>query len=84
MLALPQSRTRLTLPEKFSERVEVGDALPTRLIEKPDQNTRCGEGIAVGPVAIRDLDPVVARNRVQISDGVPLTVEGGGSGESPC
>ena len=35
------------------------------------RNTRRGQSIAVGPVAIREVDPVVARYRVQISAPQP-------------
>ena len=66
LLALSRSRTPPTLPEKGSEGVEVGESLPARLIEEPDQNTRRGQGVSVSPVAIRDVDPEVPRNRVEI------------------
>ena len=46
--------------------MEVGESLPTRLIEEPDQDTRRGQGVSVSPVAIRDVDPEVPRNRVEI------------------
>ena len=66
LLALPRSRTPPTLPEKSSEGVEVGESPPARLIEEPDQNTRGSQCISVGPVAIRDVDPVMPRNLVEV------------------
>jgi hypothetical protein len=51
--------------------VEVGESLPARLIEEPDQKTRRGQGISVSPVAIRDLDPEVPCNRVEIPAAQP-------------
>ena len=66
LLALPRSRTPPTLAEKSPEGVEVGESLPARLIEEPDQNARRGQGISVSPVAILDVDPEVPRNRVEI------------------
>ena len=66
LLTLPRSRTPPTLPEKSSERVEVGESLAARLIEEPDQNTRGGQGVSVCSVAIRDVDPEMSCNRVEI------------------
>jgi len=66
LLALSLSRTPPTLPEKGSEGVEVGESLPDRLIEEPDQNARRGQGVSVSPVAIRDVDPEVPRNCVEM------------------
>ena len=45
-------------------------------------------GLVAGPAAL-GLIPLQMGNEalhllVEVSDGVPLTVEGGGSGESPC
>ncbi len=71
MLPLPRSRTPYTLAEKGSEGVEVGESLSARLIEEPDQNARSGQGISVGPMAIRNLDPEVPRNRIEISASKP-------------
>ncbi len=77
LLALSRSRTPPTLPEKGSEGVQVGESLPVRLIEEPDQNARRGQGVSVSPVAIRDVDPHVPRDRVEIP--VPQPRE-----EPPC
>ena len=71
MLALPRSRASSTPPEKRFEGVEIGESLPARLIEKPDQNPRRGQGISVSPVAILDIDPEVPRNRVEIPTPQP-------------
>ena len=64
MQALPRSRTPSTLTQKRSEGVEVGESLPARFIEEPDQNSRRGQSISMSAVAILDVDPEAPRDRV--------------------
>ena len=66
LLAPRRSRTPPSPPEKSPESIQVGESLTTRLTEQSDENTRGGQGISVSPVAIRDIDPVMACNLVEI------------------
>lgn len=66
LLAPPCSRTLPPFSEKRSEGVEVGESLPPRFIEEAYQHARGGQGISVGSVAVRDIDPVVPRHCVEI------------------
>ncbi len=71
MLALPRSGTTPAFAEKNSEGVEIGESLPAGLIEEPNQSTRGGQGISVGPVAIRDSDPIMPCKLVEIAAPQP-------------
>ena len=66
----------------MSVRILVGDCLE-RLRTLPEESVHC---VVTSPPywGLRDYGVAGAIGLERTLDGVPLTVEGGGSGESPC